>query len=64
MSIGKLHYSNSDMYNGVWENNKKGSQGVLYYSFIGILIYPDGSRYEGEMRDSNRNGRGINKVKH
>ncbi|MBQ9008415.1 MAG: TIR domain-containing protein, partial [Clostridia bacterium] len=48
--LGKMTYSNGDVYEGEWKDDKRNGQGKMSYS--------NGDVYEGEWKDNKRNGIG------
>lgn len=72
---GRFTYSNGDVYDGQYVNDKRQGKGAFIYADgdryegdwnngriegYGVYVYEDGERYEGEWRDEAKHGKGVN----
>jgi hypothetical protein len=44
---------------GEWNNDLKSGKGILLSYKVGVMVYPNGDRYEGEWTDNKPNGEGT-----
>jgi len=56
--IGTLSYSNGEVYEGEWKNDKRDGKGFIHSKDIGVYNNPDGQKYEGDWKNDKRNGQG------
>ena len=64
----KVLYSNINRnlplqwWKGLWwgiQGREKKWSGYIYINFVGVLVYPNGDRYEGDWVNGAKNGQGV-----
>ena len=70
--IGRMEYSNHDIYQGTWQNNHRTGDGICWYAdgsvfhgiwkfdkaIRGVFRKPSGELYDGELKESKYHGYG------
>lgn len=56
--VGTCSYSNGDVYDGDWREDRKEGNGIGVVK-VGRMVYKNGDCYEGQWSDDMRNGKGF-----